>query len=376
MDAILREGVARGASDLHLKVKQRPVLRIQGQLVALDEWPELAQKDVEALAAAIMDGEHHDRLARMGSVDIPHSVPGIGRFRATVCKARGSFSVALRVIPYEAPTIEALHLPPVVTKLAMEARGLVLVTGPAGSGKTTTLAAMVRHMNEHRRDHIVTIEDPIEYLHEDRRCIITQREVGVDTPSFLDALRVSLRQDPNIIMVGEMRDAETIRTVLTLAETGHLVLSTLHTITAAETVNRILAEFPGEQERQIRRQLAQVVRGIVSQRLVERSDQTGRLPVVEVLVGTKTIQQCIEDPARTNHLAAAIAEGHEIYGMQTFDQCALAYYQQGLITYDEALRASTSPTNFEVEVQRLSMGTAGGRPGERSSSKAPAHAAA
>jgi twitching motility protein PilT len=362
MEAILREGLARGASDLHLKVRQRPVLRVQGQLVVLDEWPELAQREVEALATALMQQEHHDQLARTGAVDLPHSVPGVGRFRATVCKARGSFSVALRVIPHEVPTIEALHLPAVVAKLAMEPRGLVLVTGPAGSGKTTTLAAMVRHMNEHRRDHIVTIEDPIEYLHEDRRSIITQREVGVDTPSFLEALRVSLRQDPNVIMVGEMRDAETIRTVLTLAETGHLVLSTLHTITAAETVNRLVAEFPGEQERQIRRQLAQVLRGIVSQRLVESKDGAGRLPVVEVLVGTKTVQQCIEDPARTNQLAVTIAEGHAIYGMQTFDQCALGYYQQGLITYEEALRASTSPTNFEVEVQRLSMTPASKRP--------------
>jgi twitching motility protein PilT len=214
---------------------------------------------------------------------------------------------------------------------------------------------MIHHMNAQRNDHIVTIEDPIEYLHQDKGCIITQREVGTDTPSFADALRICLRQDPDVIMVGEMRDLETIRTVLTLAETGHLVFSTLHTITASETVNRIIADFPGQQERQVRGQLSQVLRAIISQRLIERSDGTGLLPAVEVLISTGTIQRCIEDPTRTGNIPAAIAEGREMYGMQTFDQCLLDYYQRGLITYEEALRASTSPTDLEVEVQRLSM---------------------
>jgi twitching motility protein PilT len=213
-------------------------------------------------------------------------------------------------------------------------------------------------MNQNRNDHIVTIEDPIEFLHQDKNCIITQREVGTDTPSFADALRICLRQDPDVIMVGEMRDVETIRTVLTLAETGHLVLSTLHTITAAETVNRIIAEFPGAQERQIRGQLAQVLRGIISQRLIERADGSGLLPAVEVLVQTTTIQRCIEDPARTSQIPQAIAEGKEMYGMQTFDQCVLDFYQKKMITYEEALRASSSPADFEVEVQRLSMASA------------------
>jgi len=237
----------------------------------------------------------------------------------------------------------------------MEPRGLILVTGPAGAGKTTTLAAMVNHMNHYRNDHVVTIEDPIEYLFEDQGCIITQREVGMDTPSFADALRICLRQDPDVIMVGEMRDLETMRTVMTLAETGHLVLSTLHTITATETVNRIIAEFPPEYERQIRLQLAQVLRGVVSQRLMQRSDQPGLLPAVEVLVGTLTIQRCIEEGTRTGQIPVAIAEGRDTYGMQTFNQSVIEHYQKGMVTYDEARRTATSATDFEVEVERLSM---------------------
>jgi twitching motility protein PilT len=352
---VLLEGMNRGASDFHLKPRQHPVVRIQGRLSAVTAWPPIAPTDLDQLAYGMMTGGQRERFEREGGVDVQYSVAGVGRFRASICRARGSTSLALRVVPYELPTVEELNLPPVVAKLAMEPRGLILVTGAAGSGKTTTLAAMIHHMNRHRNDHVVTIEDPIEYLHQDKGCIITQREVGTDTPSFADALRICLRQDPDVIMVGEMRDLETIRTVLTLAETGHLVLSTLHTITAAETVNRIIADFPGQQERQVRGQLSQVLRAIISQRLIERADGSGLLPAVEVLISTGTIQRCIEDPTRTGNIPAAIAEGNEMYGMQTFDQCLLGYYQQGLITYEEALRASTSPADFEVEVQRLSM---------------------
>jgi twitching motility protein PilT len=355
---VLREGMNRGASDFHMKPKQHAVLRVQGKLAPLDSWPPLEPKDLDQMAQAMMTAAQRDRYEREGGVDVQYSVAGIGRFRASICKARGSTSIALRTVPYELPTFDDLNLPPVVAKLAVEPRGLILVTGPAGSGKTTTLAAMIHHMNLNRNDHIVTIEDPIEYLHQDKNCIITQREVGTDTPTFGDALRICLRQDPDVIMVGEMRDVETIRTVLTLAETGHLVLSTLHTITAAETVNRIIAEFPGQAERQIRGQLSQVLKGIISQRLIERADGSGLLPAVEVLVSTSTIQRCIEEPARTAQIPQAIAEGRDMYGMQTFDQCVLGFYQKSLITYEEALRASSSPADFEVEVQRLSMAAA------------------
>jgi twitching motility protein PilT len=355
---ILREGMNRGASDFHLKPKQYAVLRVQGKLTPMDAIPVIEPKDLDAMAQSMMTPPQRERYEREGGVDVQYSVAGVGRFRASICKSRGSVSIALRTVPYELPSFEELNLPPVTAKLSVEPRGLVLVTGPAGSGKTTTLAAMIHHMNQNRNDHIVTIEDPIEYLHQDKNCIITQREVGSDTPSFGDALRICLRQDPDVIMVGEMRDVETIRTVLTLAETGHLVLSTLHTITAAETVNRIIAEFPGAQERQIRGQLSQVLRGIVSQRLIERADGSGLLPAVEVLVQTSTIQRCIEDPARTAQIPQAIAEGKDMYGMQTFDQCVLDFYQKNMVTYEEALRASSSPTDFEVEVQRLSMAAA------------------
>ena len=352
---VLREGMSRGASDFHLKPRQHPVLRVQSRLSAITAWPPVEPKDLDQMAHGMMTQLQRDRFEREGGVDVQYSVAGVGRFRASICRARGSTSIALRTVPYELPTCEELNLPPVVAKLAMESRGLILVTGAAGSGKTTTLAAMINQMNQGRNDHIVTIEDPIEFLHQDNTCIITQREVGTDTPTFADALRICLRQDPDIIMVGEMRDLETMRTVLTLAETGHLVLSTLHTITTAETVNRIIAEFPGAFERQIRGQLAQVLKGIISQRLIERSDAPGLLPAVEVLVSTATIKRCIEDPTRTAHIPSAIAEGRDMYGMQTFDQCVLDYYQQGKITYEEALRASTSPADLEVEVQRLSM---------------------
>ena len=352
---VLREAMSRGASDVHLKPRQHPVLRVRSRLVRLDTWPPVDARELEQIGLAMMNQLQRQRFERDGGVDVQYAVAGIGRFRASICRARGSTTIALRVVPYEPPTIEDLHLPPVVAKLALEPRGLILVTGPAGAGKTTTLAAMVNHMNHQRDAHIVTIEDPIEYLFEDQGSIITQREVGLDTPTFHDALRICLRQDPDVVMVGEMRDLETIRTVLTLAETGHLVLSTLHTITASETINRMIAEFPPEHERQIRQQLSQILRGVVSQRLMERSDEPGLVPAVEVLVGTLTIQRCIEEPQRTGQIQAVMAEGRDTYGMQTFNQSVIDYYRRGMVTYEEARRNATSATDFEVEVERLSL---------------------
>ena len=357
LTTVLREAMSQGASDVHLKPRQHPVLRVRGRLGRLDAWPPLESKEIEQIGSTMMNPLQRQRFERDGGVDVQYTVAGVGRYRASICRARGSTSIALRVVPYEPPTIDDLHLPPVVAKLAMEPRGLILVTGPAGSGKTTTLAAMLNHMNHHRAAHIVTIEDPIEYLFEDQGSIVTQREVGVDTPTFHDALRLCLRQDPDVVMVGEMRDLETMRTVLTLAETGHLVLSTLHTITAAETLNRIIAEFPPEHERQIRQQLSQVLRGVVSQRLMTRADEPGLIPACEVLVGTLTIQRCIEEPGRTGQIPTVIAEGRDTYGMQTFNQSVIDWYQKAVVSYEEARRAASSATDFEVDVEKQSLAT-------------------
>lgn len=369
---VLREAMSLGASDVHLKARQHPVLRVRGQLLPLEGWSPLDPRNLEQIAAAMMNPRQRERFERDGGVDVQYAVAGIGRFRASIFRARATVGIALRVVPYEPPTFEELHLPAVVAKLAMEPRGLILVTGPAGCGKTTTLAAMIHHMNQHRTDHVVTIEDPIEYVFEDRSCIITQREVGLDAPGFAEALRICLRQDPNIVMVGEMRDLETMRTVLTLAETGHLVLSTLHTITAGETVNRIISEFPPAHERQIRQQLAQVLRGVICQRLMERSDEPGLIPAVEVLVGTLTVQRCIEDPTRTGQIPQVIAEGRDTYGMQTFNQSVLDWYQKGMVSYEEARRNASSRTDFEVEVERLALAAdvAKGRVGSAPSGRA------
>ena len=352
---VLQEALSLGASDVHLKARQHPVVRASGRLIRLESWPLLDAKVLEQLAGTMLSDLQRQKLQKEGGVDVQYAVAGVGRFRATVFRTRASVGIALRVVPSEPPTFEELHLPSVVATLAMEPRGLVLVTGPAGAGKTTTLAAMINHMNRERADHIVTIEDPIEYLFEDATSIVTQREIGADAPGFAEALRVCLRQDPDVVMIGEMRDRETMETVLTLAETGHLVLSTLHTLTAAETVNRIISQFPPAHERQIRQQLAQVLRGVISQRLMRRADQPGLVPAVEVLVGTLTVQRCIEDPARTPHLSQVLAEGRGTYGMQSFSQSVIDWYQKGTVSYEEARRAATSQTDFEVEVDRLSL---------------------
>ena len=258
-----------------------------------------------------------------------------------------------RIIPLKVETIEELNLPPIIEKLAMEPRGMVLVTGTAGSGKSTTLAAMIGYINSHRTGHIVTIEDPIEFLHQDNRCLINQREVGIDTESFAGAVRSALRQDPDVILVGEMRDFDTISTAIVAAETGHLVLSTLHTVDAAETINRIIAVFPPYQQKQIRLQLASLLRGVISMRLIPRVDGTGRVPAVEVMVATATIRECIADADKTKKIPEVIAAGTSEYGMQTFDQSLMSLYQRGLVSYEEALRWSSNPNDFALKVRGI-----------------------
>jgi len=282
-----------------------------------------------------------------------YSAPGMGRFRLNVFQQRGTIGLVFRVVPTKILTVEELNLPSVLERLTMEQRGLILVTGTTGSGKSTTLASMIDFINRNRTDNVITIEDPIEYLHRDRKSVVSQREVGTDTESFSVALRSALRQDPDVILVGEMRDFETISTALVAAETGHLVLSTLHTLDATETINRIVSVFPPYQQKQVRMQLAAVLKGIVSMRLVPRADGQGRVPAVEIMIATQTIRECIVDPDKTRKIPDVIAAGLSQYGMQTFDQSLFGLYQKGLVTYEEALRWCTNPEDFTLKVKGI-----------------------
>ena len=294
-------------------------------------------------------------------MDFSHGVAGLGRFRCNVFRQRGTIAMALRVIPIQVSSIDDLELPPVLKTIAERERGLVLLTGTTGCGKSTTLAALVDHINHTRAAHIMTVEDPIEYLHQDDRSIINQREVEVDTASFAQALRSALRQDPDVILVGEMRDLETVETGLTAAETGHLVMSTVHTLDATETINRLIAVFPPHQQGQVRLQLASVLRAVVSQRLMPRVDGIGRSVAVEVLVNTAFVRNCIVDPERTHLIHGAIAAGTSQYGMQTFDQSIYGVYQSGRISYDTALRWASNPDEFKMRVQGVTSTTAEAR---------------
>ncbi len=350
---LLRIAVANGASDLHLKVGSYPVMRVNGALVVASEEKRLERADTDAMAAAIMAPEHIEKYRQSQEVDLAYSVAGLGRFRVNVFQQRGTVGLVLRVIPFGIRSIDDLGLPPVLKLIAQEERGLILVTGTTGSGKSTTLAAMIDHVNATRPAHIMTIEDPIEYLHRDYQSIVNQREVSVDTASFAQALRSALRQDPDVILVGEMRDFETVETALNAAETGHLVFSTLHTLDAAETINRIIAVFPPHQQRQVRIQLASVLRAAISQRLMPRADGLGRVPAVEVMIATPFIRDCIVDKDRTGLIAGAIAAGTSQYGMQSFDQSIFGLYQQGLVTLEEALRWASNVDEFKLKVQGI-----------------------
>jgi twitching motility protein PilT len=294
-----------------------------------------------------------DKFQRMQEVDLAYSIAGLGRFRCNIFQQRGTIGLVLRIIPMRIRTIDELGLPPVLKHIAAEERGLVLVTGTTGSGKSTTLAAMIDHINSTRAAHIMTVEDPIEYLHRDHHSIVNQREVAVDTQSFSQALRSALRQDPDVILVGEMRDHETVETALLAAETGHLVFSTLHTLDATETINRIIAVFPPHQQRQVRIQLASVLKAAISQRLMPRADAPGRVAAVEVMVSTAFIRDCIVDKDKTPMIHGAIAAGTSQYGMQTFDQSIFGLYQQGLVTLEEALRWASNVDEFKLKVQGI-----------------------
>ncbi|MEO5897638.1 MAG: type IV pilus twitching motility protein PilT [Vicinamibacterales bacterium] len=354
INELLQAAVAGGASDLHLKVGSYPMMRVNGTLVLASEQKRLEKPDTEAFANALLGPELRQKFEISREVDLAYSVPGLGRFRCNVFQQRGTIGIVLRIIPTQVSSIDELGLPPVLKRIAAEERGLVLVTGSTGSGKTTTLAALINHINATRSAHIITIEDPIEYLHRDQHSIVNQREINVDTLSFSHALRGALRQDPDVILVGEMRDFETVETALIAAETGHLVVSTLHTLDATETINRIIAVFPPHQQRQVRIQLAGVLKAAISQRLVPRADGLGRVAAIEVMVTTGFIRDCIVDKDRTSMIHGAIAAGTSQYGMQTFDQSIFGLYQQGFITLDEALRWATNIDEFKLRVQGIS----------------------
>jgi twitching motility protein PilT len=336
-------------SDLHLKVNSRPLGRINGTLGPLEEYEVLTPEDTEAIVPQMLANQP-EKLAEFeadGEVDFAYSVSGLARFRVNAFRQRGTVSIVARVIPFAVRTATELGLPAVIAELADEERGLILLTGTTGSGKSTTLAAMIAHINENKARHIVTIEDPIEYLHSDRKSIINQREVGMDTASFARAMRRVLRQDPDVILIGEMRDEETVRTALSAAETGHLVLSTVHTLDASESVNRIIDFFQPHEQDQARAMLAGTLRGVVSQRLVPTIDGQSRVAVCEILRMTGRARDMIMDPEQTGRLPEVITEG-SYYGMQTFDQALLGFYQAGRVSLEDALRVSTSPHDLKL----------------------------
>src|SRR5438046_2998571 len=352
-ETLLVTGVERGASDFHVKAGAPPILRIHGRLMPQGDFGGITAEDMDGLARKMLAERWYNQLRDGKEMDSGNSDPNFGRFRVNMFLALGAVRAVFRAIPAKKPRFDELGLPPVLEHLAMERRGLVLCTGITGSGKSTTLAAMIDFINRNRNDHIITIEDPIEFSHEDINCVVSQREIGHDSSNFASALRAALREDPDVILVGEMRDPETMAVALHAAETGHLVFSTLHTLNAAETVNRILGTFPPHQEQQIRDQLAAVIQGVVSQRLVPKLAGEGRVPAVEIMIGTALIRDCIREAKRTPEIPAIITQGTTQYGMQTFDQCLLKLYRDSVVSYETAREAATNPDDFDLKVRGI-----------------------
>ena len=357
LDKVLKVAVKGGASDIHIKAGLPPVFRVDGSLMPLRDARRLSPEEIGKMASAIMTKYQREEFERELDIDLSYGVPGVGRFRVNVFQQRGSIGMVYRTIPFKVASMEELLLPEIIADLAEERRGLILVTGATGSGKSTTLASMVDYINQTRTAHIITIEDPIEFLIRDKRSIINQREIGNDTGNFSRALKAALRQDPDVIMLGEMRDIETIEIAMTAAETGHLVMSTLHTVDAAEAVNRVVTAFPPHMRDQARYQFANLFKGVVAQRLVTRADGKGRVPAVEVMVSTGRIQEMILEEESARSLTEQISEGFDNYGMQTFDQSLMWLLQNGYITYEEALVQSTNPDDFALRVSGVASST-------------------
>ena len=353
IDEFLKIAIERDASDVHLKAGNHPMIRVHGTLTPLTGFPRLTTQDTEELAGQMMTEYQKKRLQEDLDIDLAYSLQGFGRFRGSIFHQRGSLSIALRIIPLEVKTIRQLLLPEVLEKIAFYQRGLVLVTGTTGSGKTTTLAAMLDYINTYRRENIITIEDPIEYLHKDKKSSISQREVGMDVSSFSRGLRACLREDPDVILVGEMRDLDTIDTALLAAETGHLVFSTLHTLDAPESINRIVSVFAPHHQRQVRLQMASILKAIISMRLIPRMDGQGRVPAVEVMISTPYIAECIADRDKTTLIRDAVASGVSQYGMQTFDQSIYQLYRDGYISFEQGMKYSSNPDNFKLRVMGI-----------------------
>lgn len=357
LNDILAAAVKKNASDIHLKAGLVPIIRKHGKLRPLQNGlPQLPEELIEQMAMSVLDADQKAVFQKYKEVDIGYGVPGLGRFRVNIFRQRGSVRMVIRSISVNIPTIESLGLPDVIKKVANLERGLVLVSGVTGSGKSSTLAAIIDHINNSKNSHILTIEDPIEFLIRDRKSIISQRELGQDTTTFASALRAALRQDPDVILIGEMRDPETIETALTAAETGHLVLSTLHTLDARESINRILTAFEPHEQDQIRRQLASVLRAVISQRLARRKDKSGFIPAVEILLANQRVKEMIEDPQKTSELSTVIEESKDTVGMQSFDQSLLELLTHDMIDYDEALRLASNPEDFALRVSGVASG--------------------
>jgi twitching motility protein PilT len=349
--AVLQQLVQLNASDLHLKVGRPPTVRLNGDLHPLEGFTPLKPEDLKGLAEQLMNPKQVKQYQEDKECDFAIGVPGIGRFRVNLYQQRGSLCFAMRAIPYQVRTIEELQLPKVLEEIAMKPRGLILVTGVTGSGKSTALAAMIHHINEREKANIITIEDPIEFLHRDINSHINQREVGADTATFAQALRRVLRQDPDVILIGEIRDLETLDTALKAADTGHLVFSTLHTMDATQTIQRVLSFYPPHQQAEVRFSLANALQAVVSLRLVPRADKPGRVPATEVLINTAAVRDQIRDMEKSLNIPDLIKEGTVQYGMQAFDQSLMQWYQKGVISYESALFYASSPAEFALRVQ-------------------------
>src|SRR3954466_6689485 len=350
--SVLQHMIQANASDLHLKVGRPPTLRVDGHMMAM-ELPALRQEDLRSLAEQIMAPKNIKEFSENKESDFALAVPGIGRFRVNAYQQRGTIAYALRTVPFQAKTVSELNLPEAVERISLMPRGLILVTGITGSGKSTALASMLHYINQNRHANIITIEDPIEFLHRDIKSSINQREVGTDTNSFGQALRRVLRQDPDILLVGEIRDIDTLDTALKAAETGHLVFSTLHTTDASQTINRVLSFYPPHQQTEVRYMLSTALRAIISLRLVRRADKKGRVPAAEILVNTEAVRDQMRDMTKAMSIPQLIREGAVPYGMQSFDQSLMNWYSKGIVTYDDALFAASNPAEFALRVQGI-----------------------